>query len=57
MKDRTAEWLKLAEEARTIANGMRDPLSKKTMMEIATSYERIAGLAIGRQSAIDDGSE
>jgi hypothetical protein len=46
MKDRTAEWLKLAEEARAIANEMRDPASKKTMMEIARAYDRLAGLAL-----------
>jgi hypothetical protein len=57
MKDRTAEWLKLAEEARAIADGMRDPVSKKTMMDIATAYEGLATVAIGRQSAIDSGSE
>jgi hypothetical protein len=57
MKDRTAEWLKLAEEARAIANEMRDPASKKTMMEIARAYDRLANSAIGGQSAIDSGSE
>jgi hypothetical protein len=46
MKDRTAEWLKLAEEARAIANEIRDPTSKKTMMEIAKAYDRLAGLAL-----------
>jgi hypothetical protein len=45
-KDRTAEWLKLAEEARAIANEIRDPTSKKTMMEIAKAYDRLAGLAL-----------
>ena len=35
-------WRFRAEEARTIAEGMRDGEPKKTMLRIAESYERIA---------------
>ena len=35
-------WRFRAEEARTIAEGMRDGEPKKVMLRIAESYERIA---------------
>lgn len=38
-------WQARAEEARTRADRMRDPESKRTMLEIAESFERMARLA------------
>ena len=57
MKDRVTEWLKLAEQARDIANGMRDPTSKKAMMEIAAAYDRLATVVTDRQRAADSASD
>ncbi len=35
-------WLELAREARVEADKMRNPESKRTLLEIAESYEQIA---------------
>lgn len=35
-------WMERAEEARTIANRMRDPFTRQTMIGIAFSYARLA---------------
>jgi hypothetical protein len=35
-------WQLRAEEARAVAEYLRDPLSKRTMREIAAGYERLA---------------
>jgi hypothetical protein len=40
--DNPAHWIERAEEARTIADEIRDPESKKIMLEIAEGYERLA---------------
>ena len=32
----------MAEDARAMADGMHDPDSKRTMLEIADSYEKLA---------------
>ena len=40
--DNPAHWIMRAEEARTIADEITDPESKKIMMNIAESYERLA---------------
>ena len=37
-----ARWSVLAEEAKAIAEEMKDALSKKTMLEIAAGYDRLA---------------
>lgn len=40
-----AGWLQMAEQTRTIAEGMRDPFSKRQMLDIADSYEALAAHA------------
>ena len=40
-----AEWTGRASEARGIAERMDDPLARKTMLEIAAGYERLAARA------------
>ncbi len=35
-------WLEMAEEARAIADSMRDPQSKEAMQQIAASYDALA---------------
>ena len=42
MRVPAARWSVLAEEAKAIAEGMKDALSKKTMLEIAAGYDRLA---------------
>lgn len=38
----TAQWMARAAEARSLAERMRDPDSRSTMLAIATGYERLA---------------
>ena len=45
LADNPAHWQRRAEEARRIADQLDDPIAKKTMREIALSYERLAALA------------
>lgn len=44
-----AYWLRKAEEARTRADHMRDASAKKTFLDIAASYERMAQRADARE--------
>jgi hypothetical protein len=37
-----AHWRRRATESRSIAEKLDDPVQKKTMLEIAESYERLA---------------
>jgi hypothetical protein len=37
-------WRQRAAEARTIANGMTDPVARRTMLGVAQSYARLAEL-------------
>ena len=48
--DNPERWRKCAEEARTIADGMRDPESKRMMLDVATSYEKLADRAEARSA-------
>jgi hypothetical protein len=52
MSDRSANWHKLANEARAIAAGMTDRASRQTLLDIAEGYERPA-----RHDAVMSGTE
>lgn len=45
-------WLERAEEARAVADGMRDPEARRAMLEIAERYERIAKRAEARGAGV-----
>ena len=47
--DDPAHWRQKAEEARRTADQLTDPKTKRTMVEIATSYEQLVKIAEGRQ--------
>jgi len=46
-------WRQRAAEARAIAGGMTDPDAKRTMLEVAQSYERLAERAELRAKGCD----
>jgi hypothetical protein len=52
MRDRSANWHKLANEARAIAAGMTDRASRQTLLDIADGYQRLA-----RHVAVMSGTE
>jgi hypothetical protein len=43
-------WRKRAKDMRALANEIKDPLSKETMLRIADDYERLAKRAAERAS-------
>jgi len=43
--DDPAHWRRRAEEARRVADQLDDPIAKKTMLDIALSYEQLAAKA------------
>jgi hypothetical protein len=45
LRDDPAHWRRRAKEARRIADQLDDPIAKKTMDDIARSYEQLATLA------------
>ena len=49
LMDDPQHWRQRAEEARRIVGQLNDPISRKTMEEIAASYERLAALATERK--------
>jgi hypothetical protein len=48
--DDPAYWRQRAGESRRLADRLDDPAQKKTMLEIADSYEELAGLAEKRRA-------
>ena len=46
--DMPDHWRVCAEEARTIAEGMKNPETKRMMLGVAESYERMARMAAER---------
>ena len=57
MRNRSANWRKLAEEAKAIAARMQDAVSKQTMLEIAERYELLARYADQRAKDEDDAKD
>jgi hypothetical protein len=50
-------WLDLARQAQAIANRMHDGEARRTMLEIAMRYEKLAtraALAVSQPSKVDD---
>ena len=45
MKDDPKHWRQLAQEARAAADQLDDPDARRTMLEIAESYEELASIA------------
>jgi hypothetical protein len=42
MTPRAERWLKMADDARATSDHMHDPDSKRMMLDIAASYEKLA---------------
>lgn len=45
LADNPEHWRRRAEESRRIADQLDGPIAKKTMLDIAQSYEQLASLA------------
>jgi hypothetical protein len=54
MTPRAERWLKMADDACAMADHMHDPDSKRMMLDIADSYERLAAWA-SNTDAVDTG--
>ena len=50
-KDDPKHWRQLAQEARAAADRLDDPDARKTMLEIAESYEELASIAENNSGA------
>jgi hypothetical protein len=55
--DGPAYWLRRAEEARRTADEMADPISKKTLLDIAKAYEELAAFAARKGDTDQGGSQ
>jgi len=55
--DGPAYWLRRAEEARRTADEMVDPVSKKTLLDIAKAYEELAAFAASKRGNEQGGSQ
>jgi hypothetical protein len=51
MKSRAAQWLKMAEAARSMAFGTHDPGGKRLLLGIAASYDELAAWATESDAA------
>jgi hypothetical protein len=54
MTPRAERWLKMAEDARRMADRMRDPDGKRIMLKIAESYDELAAWAAKTDQAEGD---
>jgi hypothetical protein len=48
--DDPSHWRRRAEEARRVADQLDDAIAKKTMLDIAQSYEQLAALAQAKRA-------
>jgi hypothetical protein len=55
--DGPAYWLRRAEEARRTADEMADPISKKTLLDIAKAYDELAAFAARKGDTDQGGSQ
>jgi hypothetical protein len=55
--DGPAYWLRRAEEARRTADEMVDPVSKRTLLDIAQAYEELAKVAASKQATDQEPSQ
>lgn len=51
--DDPSHWRQRAEEARSVADQLDDPIAKETMLAIARSYEQMAILAEAKLESRD----
>jgi hypothetical protein len=54
LKSRAARWLKMGEDARRMAERMRDPEAKRMMLEVADNYEKLVAWAAKTDAADTD---
>jgi hypothetical protein len=57
LMDGPAYWLRRAEDARRTADEMADPVSKRTLLDIAKAYEELASFAAAKRDAEQGGSQ
>jgi hypothetical protein len=55
--DVPAYWLRRAEDARRTAEEMVDPVSKRTLLDIARAYEELARFAASKQGTDTEPSQ
>jgi hypothetical protein len=55
--ERPDYWLRRAAEARRTADEMADPVSKKTLLDIAKAYDELAAFAAAKRDAEQGGSQ
>ena len=55
MTPRAERWLEMGEDARALADRMRDENSKRIMLDIANSYEELAAWVVRAEMADIDG--
>jgi hypothetical protein len=53
MTPRAARWMKMAEDARAMAERMRDAEAKRIMLDIAKGYDGLAAWAATRVASND----
>jgi hypothetical protein len=54
MTPRAARWLKMAEDARRMADRMRHPDARRMMLEVADNYEKLVAWAAKTDAADTD---